>query len=733
MPPHDLTPKQSDCDTPQQRSLARGSHVRIGGQTVSIVNWDRTPEGRLEAVLDTGDGLRRMRSDQLWAAISPPGPQPLEQEQDEPLSPVLAELEPAERFRLTERYADLLQIETGSRRGDLERDRTDGRLDPRFDPSTTTLTERITEKARELKGRGEKGASPAQLRRQLRSARLHGIEGLVHGNRVLPGDRLRNVDPAVVETIGEALADELRRPKISNRAKAVQARAALIAAGQSDTVTDYEVKLVIGELSRGRSLHLPSKGRERASSKPKVAYGMLRVSRPGEYVQVDATPSTIHVFDPRIGWIPAIILTAIDLWTRCVVALRVVTNAATSRDVAMLIWDIGRPHVTRMGYPYELIHHLGVPRLVSINHDPQDPDGSRPDLIGTKASFEPSAIVMDHGRDFDSRHLISALARLGIDVIFCPPRTPHAKGVVEALHNTIREIESLFPGHKGSCVENRPAHAEDYATLTAQDLRDLLWERILEDYHHREHTGLTRTLGAGTKMTPFGALSAYLEAGGSLNTPRDPYRYLELLSPEYRLVQPYGVTIETRVYDSADLQALRPLLGKGLGAAARPLLVRYDRWDVSRVYAQHPLTRQWLCIPRAGTDSWSRQPCSELLDRAIRRQLISGEHRPLSTSERNLQDAEAVLRWRSNALLERNQERILAIESGRAWDYAHDLGDLPPEVKKLAFDTTDETIVGELVDTTADSDEILDADLIDPDDDEDLFDFDDVEIAEFEL
>lgn len=61
-------------------------------------------------------------------------------------------------------------------------------------------------------------------------------------------------------------------------------------------------------------------------------------------------------------------MTAIDIFTRCIVALRVVTGSVTSRDVAMLIWDIGRPTVTRAGFPYELAHHHGMPTLIAVNH-----------------------------------------------------------------------------------------------------------------------------------------------------------------------------------------------------------------------------------------------------------------------------------------------------------------------------------------------------------------------------
>lgn len=205
--------------------------------------------------------------------------------------------------------------------------------------------------------------------------------------------------------------------------------------------------------------------------KPDVTYGRRQVSRPGEIIQVDGTDTTIHVWDPRLGWAKATILSAIDVFTRCIVALRVVLGKPTSRDVAMLVCDMGRPVVTRSGWPYELVHHHGMPRLLSIVKDVIGPTASGTggqglELIGPKPTVWPSAIVMDHGKEFDSLHLMSVCARAGIDVVFCPPRQARAKGTVEALHNGYREIESLVAGFKGSHVGNHPKGAEDRAFLT---------------------------------------------------------------------------------------------------------------------------------------------------------------------------------------------------------------------------------------------------------------------------
>ena len=114
-------------------------------------------------------------------------------------------------------------------------------------------------------------------------------------------------------------------------------------------------------------MHHSAKTRRTEASRPVVVYGTQRVSRPGELVQVDATPTTVAILGPHGVLVPAVILSAIDIYTRFFVALRVCVNAVTSRDVCALIAQMGRPTVTRAGHPYELEYWHGIPKLVAIN------------------------------------------------------------------------------------------------------------------------------------------------------------------------------------------------------------------------------------------------------------------------------------------------------------------------------------------------------------------------------
>ncbi|WP_354588560.1 Mu transposase C-terminal domain-containing protein [Janibacter sp. UYMM211] len=703
-------------------TVTPGAMVTFEGSPARVVSFGRNSEQRLEVLIDTGDGLRRIPTTQFFATLADRPPEPVGA--SETGSPLLQQLPAQERQRIEDRYRDLLQIRTGSRRGDADGDRERGALSRSYDPEHTTLTERLNLKSRELRDREIPASSVVQLRRQLRAVERDGIEALIHGNRRVGPQRISNVDDEVLEIIGKVLADQPARARLSVKALMTTARAALIHAGIGEDISQYKLRDIVNELSRSLDLHLDAKGRERVAMKPADAYRRRLVSRPGEIVQIDATTTNLHVWAPGVGWQRSTILTAVDVFTRCVLALRVVTGSATSRDVAMLLWDIGRPTITRSGYPYELVHHHGMPTLIVPVLDP-DEDPPHP-VLGTKPALIPSAIVVDHGREFDCEHLVSACARIDVDVVFCPPRAAHAKGVVESLHNSLREIQSLLAAYKGADVSNHPKGVEDLAALTAQDLRDALWDYILEIYHWQEHRGLTALHDSATPLCPAGVFEAYLESGGEVTVPTDPYRLIQLLSSKSCTVNAYGVNIEGRVYNNATLVALRTHLARGVSGPARRLLVFYDRWDVSRVYTRHPITGEWLCIPRAGDTTDAQMPCSDMFDKAIRTQVIRGDHRPLRPNDAATARAQFVNRWAPERLTDRNEARIRAIEDSRQHDYAHDLQDAPPEFRRLAFgdEPARDGLTARVVPATADSDDILDADL---DERDEAVDLDDLE------
>lgn len=695
----------------RRAALGVGHDVPTSGGPAKVVGIARDSDGRVLVCLDHGDHRTRIPWIGLAKAALSIRPAPASDALDEHSSPMLQELPEDERAAIIARYRHLLQIAYGSPRGDAEADRRAGILNPDYDPSTTTLGQRLMTKARELRAQGERGVSKSALYRQLQHLD-EGPDFLIHGNKRTISQRLDDYDPAVLELVRAEVDAEKHLSHKSRRKLLSRMRAKLSAAGIGEELTRHQLEALVGELSRGLALHHPAKTRRSEASRPTVAYGAQRVSRPGEIVQVDATPTTVALLGPLGVLIPAVILSAIDVYTRHFVALRVCVGAATSRDVCALISQMGRPTVTRAGYPFELEMWHGIPKVLAINDDPEGEKTTVHKMLGRKPAVHPCTIVFDHGSENASDHVMRYAAECGSDVVFCPPRKGHAKGVVEAVHRVLGGVESAMPIHKGANVLNRPNDLELAVPIRPQDLQDMLWEYIIEIYSHEEHRGLTDAHGSDRPLSPAMVWSDYVTAYGQLDAPSDPWVFLKGLERQTRLLSPAGIRLNKVTYNSSDLQELRSVVMAGIGTAARKLTVFFDRLDVTRIYLVHPVERRWMVVPRALDRRGSVAPMSGLARQRILAEGSRDTRRPLTESELHEREAELLARWFSGVFTDRQDARFAAIEGARQRTFAHDLEQASEEVLALAFPgpETDAEVELQQYPGTRDDDEEIDYD-----------------------
>lgn len=715
-------------DDRQTMDLGVGALIKTDGWTGRIVAFRRDSTGRgLTVLVDTGeDRLVTL----LWRgfvgdvlSVKPP----LSESEDETIPPLMAELPQQDQDRVMQTYGDVLQVDTGSRRGTPEQDRAAGRLDPRFDPLTTDVEQRIKEMVAVRRVRGTGGASRATLHRQRKAVRERGVSGLIHGNSKVHRNVLAEHDPAVVDCVTEFLRLHKGEARISTRKLVVRVAAELASRGLGADLSRRQVHQLVGEASRGLGLHGNAASRRTHSKKPLQVHGRHEVSAPGEMIQIDGTPTTIHVYVDGLGWQHAVILSAIDCYDREVVAIRVCVGASTARDVAMLLADITNPTVARSGWPYMLENWHGRPRLACIiTPEEAEADGYGP-IIGQKAAVVPSTIVLDNGSDMIATDLMASAAEMGITVVFCPPGTPHTKGIVEGFQNLVREVQSLLPGNKGENPTNHPMGIEDEALLTPQDLQDVLWEATLEIYRWRPHAGLADALGTRNPISPGEAFLNYMtELGGQLQAPTNPYRAIQAMRAHQCKVQDYGINVDRRVYDSPELRELAGYFKQGLGAAAKKITIFYDRNVTDHVLTRHPFTGAWLRIPRRGAQRSTERPWSELLTRELAKRAAKGGGPTLADPQ--LWEAEKRLaqRWRKGLFESRREQRLAAVEASRATDLAHDYSNLPDEMLQLMFGEED---------TEPEPATYPDAQREPGDDetDEELFDYDEIEVEELLL
>lgn len=90
------------------------------------------------------------------------------------------------------------------------------------------------------------------------------------------------------------------------------------------------------ELSRvTNALSGSAKARRSIADRPKGTYGRLRATRPGEYVVLDTQDLDVYAMEPvTCRWVRAQLTVAQDLFSRCIVGLRVTAVSTKAVDVA---------------------------------------------------------------------------------------------------------------------------------------------------------------------------------------------------------------------------------------------------------------------------------------------------------------------------------------------------------------------------------------------------------------
>jgi Mu transposase, C-terminal len=219
-----------------------------------------------------------------------------------------------------------------------------------------------------------------------------------------------------------------------------------------------------------------------------------------------------------------------------------------------------------------------------------------------KPVIVPSTIVIDHGKVFISETFITACRVLGISVQPSRPYTPTDKGICE---RTFRSVNTLFcqyvAGYTGSDVTRRGRDVAGQAAWTLPQLQELLDEWIVAGWQNRLHDGLRSPYLPGRELSPNEAYAVMVARAGYLPVPLSGEDYVELLPVTWRAVNDYGIQIDYRTYDCAELG---PFRRRASAAAARNgrWEVHYDPYDLSRVWMRDPDREGWITVP------WTQLP-----------------------------------------------------------------------------------------------------------------------------
>jgi putative transposase len=443
--------------------------------------------------------------------------------------------------------------------------------------------------------------NPSTIRKWLRAWKDGGLRALIDGRSLRARKSWDLIDPRYRE-LAEQVLDTLDGDKSTVAIKELdrRIRVRLI----DDGVTDPRVpERITGEylstLKKQRGA-TPRAQRSRSLRKTSGVQHFPAI-RPGQVVAIDATRADNLVYSPLTGKPYSVeILTAVDVATRVVLALRVTPRSADGIDAGLMVYDICRPFSSIVqGTTMTDWRWVGLPEQldlsqtrVRVGRQLLAPDFTTLQGRHHIPSVRPDAIHADQGAIFVSRVFRATLRDLGIDLLLSRGEHPTDNPHVERWHETFQRALQQFPGYKGRNTSERGRLVSAEPLMTARELQDFLRRFVALDYHRSWHTGLILPGEPAARLCPLEMWDAMVDATGRIDVPQAPDLIYQFLPIRWLTINHQGVEWANLVYDSTVLDDYRnvPAGYFRAGDGAAPFHV--DPHDVSRIWFRDPKTER---------------------------------------------------------------------------------------------------------------------------------------------
>ncbi|MDJ0346686.1 Mu transposase C-terminal domain-containing protein [Streptomyces sp. H10-C2] len=458
-----------------------------------------------------------------------------------------------------------------------------------YDPAVRSLRQRELAKADELAAAGHP-ASLALIQRMRGRFERGGVLGLVDPRLRAASDGTGRADPRVIAALRKVVDEQTGRSTVSAQVLRRRMERVLDAEhgpGVVPVPSRTSFYRLLAAVTSGRHTLGSARTRRSLAKQPDGMFGQLTAARPGEVMEIDSTPLDVLVVHDD-GTVDTVELTGIvDIATRTLAAavLRPSTKAV---DAALLLARAMTPEPMRPGWADALRMSRSVlPHTSLLALDERLAKAAAVPVI------TPETIVCDRGKAYISDTFRSACQALGISFQPCHPDTPTDKPHIE---KTLGSVATMFtqylPGHKGRSTEHRGADPAGEAVWSVHQLQELLQEWIVI-WQNRPHDGLRDPLMPGKAMSPNEKYAALVAAAGHVPIALTAEEYIELLPRHRRTINSYGVRINHRTYDSAELDPFRRQPSRA-GPDGRGWEVHYDPYDISRVWVRNHRQGGWI-------------------------------------------------------------------------------------------------------------------------------------------
>ncbi|ROQ05147.1 integrase-like protein [Curtobacterium sp. PhB171] len=353
----------------------------------------------------------------------------------------------------------------------------------------------------------------------------------------------------------------------------------------------------------------------------KKEFRRINPTRPGEFVLVDTTRLDVRAFSVFSAKAHSLELTwMLDLYSRCILAIRVAPIATGGTDLALLLFDLLHPRRAPWAFHNGVpMPNAGLPDYLLINSRTGEfaVDGDADDQI--VPSVRPETIVTDNGSIYISEQMSQICGALGINILRGRVLKADDKAQIEASFRTLRtSLLVRLLGSTGGEPSKRGRKADVNAVWTAEELDNIVRGWVANFYHHTVHTGIHRHGIPGANCTPMEKLREGLLRSGVRLANHSAIDAIDLLPIQWVTIQRYGVNIDNLVYDSDVLKQFVRHKSRYVSKGGKwPLAV--NPLDRQYVYFQHPATGKWHSIRWIGSDSYGGPFSQSMLTYSITR------------------------------------------------------------------------------------------------------------------
>jgi transposase InsO family protein len=554
--------------------LRHGARLWFDGDLLEVVQL----EANRIALRDTAGRWRTVGITDFLARARPSGN---EEQPELAIGPDLAALSEGNRRVVSDRAAHIREVLTGYRSGTPAAARPD---EPRanYDPAAPLMA-RQAAKAQEL------GVTDRTIRRWISAYVDSGEAGLVD-SRAVDG-RGSTLDPRWEQACHLILARQVKAstPTAGAVLKLIDAQLdEQYGPGAVPRPSRSTAHRHLARLSKGtNALKGSAKARRSIADRPPAPYGRLRASRPGQYAILDTQDLDVFAMEPvTCRWVPVQLTVIQDLYTRCILGLRLTPVSTKAVDVASVLYQAMVPQPAPDNWPAEAYWaYHGIPNQLvfsEVEHLPGVP------------ICPPETIVVDHGKAFLSAHVIGVCTRMGISIQPAQPKKPTDKPTVERFFRTLREgLIQYLPAYKGPDIYSRGERIEDAAFYYIHELEDIIREWVALVYHRTKHSGLALPDWPRLELSPNEMYEAGVAAAGFLRVPRSPDLVYDFLEVVPRTIQHYGVEVYGLIYTGEALKDHRYEESPYGGELGGKWPIRVNPDDARYVYFQEPTDRSW--------------------------------------------------------------------------------------------------------------------------------------------